>query len=122
LDYILDKIAMLPWRLFLFSVMQGAPLSAAVANVIEWFKTDSERFYDIRQAFLEYDDLGDLAFAQRMLHRTENIAAASEHDQDTFFTLFMYRLPQYREYNRTLLRDELIRLFSKAVDHFSMSR
>jgi hypothetical protein len=67
----------------------------------------------------EYQDMGDLDFAQRMLRRAKSMATASEQERDKFFTLFTQRLPQYRNYTRMELQAELVRLFTQAVAHFS---
>lgn len=91
-----------------------------MADFSEWLKSDAEKFYNIREAFPEYADLGDLDFARRMLNRIQNMIDAPEQERDRFFTMLLRRLPQYREFNRTQLRDELLRLFSKAVGHFSI--
>jgi len=90
-----------------------------MANLSDWLKSDAEKFYDIREAYPEYADLEDLDFARRMLNRIQNIADAPEQERDRLFTMFLRRVPQYREYSRTQLQNELIRLLSRAVGRFS---
>jgi hypothetical protein len=90
----------------------------AAADLTEWLKSDTEKFYDVRNAFPEHSDLGDLDFAQRMLKRTQDIDDASEPERDKFFTILLHRVPQYREYSKGKLKEKLIGIISKAVKHF----
>ena len=96
-------------RQFIASVLFFAFAGSAEADVSEWFKSDLDKFYDIIEAFPEYDELGDLDNANRMLAMFKNIHANPKADK--ILTEHQRRLPQYRNTSRTQLVKEMIRLF-----------
>lgn len=94
-------------------VGEAGPLRAQISD---WSEADRQRFAAFRQAFVEYADLSDGAFAGRMEALFRSLD--SNPDADVVVAEVSRRLPEYRDVPRRRMQREMIGLFRRARQHF----